>query len=100
MSVIFGVLVYGGFALTPFGGFALLQLLLRSGWFTDGTEERKVPFFSTTAEYYLFKSRLHKWAVMIGFFIGWFITLGVYIYIIDTLGAYVYIVEIFYFGGT
>lgn len=85
MAGVFDVLVYASFLLTPLVGFAVLQLLLSSGLFTAGTEERTVPFFSTTADYFTFKSRPHKWVVMAGFFASWIAALGVYIYFVDRL---------------
>lgn len=88
MPPAFDPVVYLSFLLTPLGGLFILQVLLRTGWFTEGTDERKVPVLPTTTEYFVFKSRVHRWAVMAGFFLGWLLTVGVYIYVFDT----------FYFG--
>lgn len=90
MAALITLLIYLSFIFTPLGGFVVLQLLLRAGWFTAGTTERKSPFLSATSEYFEFKSRVHRWAALGGFFLGWMVTLGLYIRLLD----------VFYFQGS
>lgn len=85
MAGMVDVLIYASFLFTPLSGLLVIQLLLRSGLFTAGTTERKVPLFSIKADYFVFKSQVHKWLVMAGFFIGWFVGTGVYVYLLDQL---------------
>lgn len=88
MTGVIDLLIYASFLFTPLSGLLVLQLLLRSGLLTAETTERKVPFFRRTAEYFSFKSKIHRWLAMAGFFIGWVVGTGLYITLLDR----------FYFG--
>ncbi|ERG93911.1 hypothetical protein [Haloquadratum walsbyi] len=77
------LLIYASFILTPLCGLAIVQLLLRSGLFTAETTEQQVAFFPASSTFLEFKSQLHRWVVMAGFFIGWIVGIGLYIYLLD-----------------
>lgn len=83
MTSVIDLLIYLSFLLTPLSGLLVFQLLLRSGVVTAGTTQQKIPFFGITAEYFTFKSQIHRWLTMVGFLVGWAIGTGLYMTLLD-----------------
>lgn len=80
-------LVYLGFVLTPLPGLLALRLLLRSGFVTEGTEERDVWFADEPQTLHSYRSRFHKVLTWAAFFGVWFLTLVLYVFLVDALFA-------------